>query len=181
MMLVEATIAFLLVIDVQERLLAAVANAVTVERNCAVLMKAASEMDVPAVVSEQYPKGLGKTVPALAELVGADAIFAKVEFSCARDPVLMAHIEGLGRKQAILCGLETHICILQTALELQHRGFEVFVLVDATGSRTDSSKAIARDRMNAAGISVVTAEMVVFEMMKTAAAPQFKPLSKMIQ
>lgn len=181
MMLVEATTAFLLVIDVQERLLPAVANNVAVERNCAVLLKAASEMEVPAVVSEQYPRGLGKTVPALAELVGDDAIFAKVEFSCARDLGLMAHIEGLGRKQAILCGLEAHICVLQTALELKRRGFEVFVAVDATGSRADSSKEIARDRMNAAGIAIVTAEMVVFEMMKTAAAPQFKLLSKLIQ
>jgi nicotinamidase-related amidase len=104
-----------------------------------------------------------------------------VEFSCARDPALMAHIESLGRKQAILCGLEAHICVLQTALELKQRGFEVFVAVDATGSRAGLSKEIARDRMNAAGITVVTTEMVVFEMMKTAAVPQFRPLSKVIQ
>lgn len=181
MMLVETTTAFLLVIDVQDRLLPAIANKDVVERNCAILMKAASQLGVPAIVSEQYPKGLGKTVPALAELVGNDAIFAKMAFSCARDPALMAHLEGLGRKQAILCGVEAHICVLQTALELNHRGFEVFVAIDAAGSRDDLSKEIARDRMSAAGISVVTTEMVVFEMMKTAAAPQFKLLSKLIQ
>ena len=78
MMLVETTTAFLLVIDVQDRLLPAIANKDVVERNCAILMKAASQLGVPAIVSEQYPKGLGKTVPALAELVGNDAIFAKM-------------------------------------------------------------------------------------------------------
>jgi nicotinamidase-related amidase len=180
-MLVSAATAFLLVVDVQERLLPVIADNAEVERNCSILMQAASQMEVPVVVSEQYPKGLGRTVPALAELAREDAIYVKVEFSCARDPALMAHIESLGRKQAILCGLEAHICVLQTALELKQRGFEVFVAVDATGSRAGLSKEIARDRMNAAGITVVTTEMVVFEMMKTAAIPQFRPLSKAIQ
>ncbi|WP_309085747.1 hydrolase [Chelativorans sp.] len=180
-MLIDAAKAFLAVIDVQERLLPVIADNEAVERNCSILIQAAGQMNVPTVVSEQYPKGLGKTVPGLADLVKGDAIIPKMEFSCARDPALMKLMEQFGRKQAILCGVEAHICVLQTALELQQRGFEVFVAVDATGSRSQSSKEVARDRMNAAGISLVTTEMVVFEMVRTSAAPQFKALSKLIQ
>lgn len=180
-MLIDAANAFLTVIDMQERLLPAIADNEVVERNCSILLQAANQMNVPTVVSEQYPKGLGQTVPGLAGFVKGDAIFPKVEFSCARDSALLKQMEQLGRKQAILCGVEAHICVLQTALELQQQGFEVFVAVDATGSRSQASKEIARDRMNAAGISLVTTEMVVFEMVQTAAAPQFKALSKLIQ
>lgn len=180
-MLIDASSAFLTVIDMQERLLPVMADNEAIERNCSILLQAANQMNVPSVVSEQYPKGLGQTVAGLAGFVKGDAVFSKVEFSCARDSYLIEQMEQLGRRQAILCGIEAHICVLQTALELQQRGFDVFVVVDATGSRSQASKTIANDRMSAAGISLVTTEMVVFEMLQTAAAPQFKTLSRLIQ
>ena len=180
-MLIDASSAFLTVIDMQERLLPVMADSEAIERNCSILLQAANQMNVPSLVSEQYPKGLGQTVPTLAGFAKGDAIFSKVEFSCARDSALIKQMEQFGRKQAILCGIEAHICVLQTALELQQQGFEVFVAVDAIGSRSQASKIVASDRMSAAGISLVTTEMAVFEMVRTAAAPQFKTLSKLIQ
>ncbi len=180
-MLIDAAKAILMMVDVQERLLPAIAHKAAVEKNSAILLQAARQMQVPAVVSQQYPKGLGQTVPSLAQFVPEGSTFDKVEFSCARDPALMNHIAGLGRTQAVLCGVEAHICVLQTALDLKDRGYEVFVAVDAIGSRADLSVDVARARMAAAGVSLVTSEMVVFEMMRTAASPQFKALSKLIQ
>lgn len=180
-MLIDAARAFLMVVDVQERLLPAIAHKADVESNTAILLKAARQMQVPVVNSQQYPKGLGPTVASLAQLVPENATFAKVEFSCARDPVLMDHIDSLGRRQTVLCGVEAHICILQTALDLKERGYEVFVAVDAIGSRADLSRDVARERMAATGVTLVTSEMVVFEMMRTASSPQFKVLSKLIQ
>lgn len=180
-MLIDSDTAFLLVIDVQERLLPAMADPAEVERNGSILMEAANKMDVPLLLSEQYPRGLGQTVQGLASSAGENAVFAKVDFSCCRDAAIMAQIERLGRKQAVLCGVESHVCVLQTALDLKHRGFDVFVAIDATGSRTHQSRQIAHDRMIAAGVTVVTTEMVVFELLKTAAASQFKSLSKLIQ
>lgn len=180
-MLMDADAAFLVVIDMQERLLPAMKDNALVEHNCSILMQTARQLELPTVVSEQYPKGLGRTVQALADLAPEGSVFPKVEFSCARDPNIMAHIEGWSRKQAILCGVEAHICVLQTALDLKQRGYDVFVAVDATSSRADPSKEIARDRMIASDITVVTTEMVVFELVRTAASPQFKTLSKLIQ
>lgn len=180
-MLIDAAQAFLMVVDVQERLLPAIAQKEAVERNSAILLQAARQMQVPAVVSQQYPRGLGQTVASLAQHAPENATFDKLEFSCARDPAIMAHIDGLGRRQAILCGVEAHICVLQTALDLKERGYAVFVAFDAIGSRTELSRSVAGDRMAAAGITMVTSEMVVFEMMRTAASPQFKVLSKLIQ
>lgn len=181
MTLLDAKSSFLLLIDMQERLLPVISGSDIVERNCAILLQAARQMRVPGIISEQYPKGLGKTVPALSQLASADAIMEKVEFSCARNADLIARIEATNRKQAVLCGVESHICVLQSALELKARGFDVFVAIDGTGSRNDQSKEIATDRMLAAGVTVVTTEMVVFEFARTAASSDFKYLAKLIQ
>lgn len=180
-MLIDAARAFLMVVDVQERLLPAIAHKADVEGHSAILLKTARLVQVPVVNSRQYPTGLGPTVASLAQLVPDNATFDKVEFSCVRDPVLMGHIDGLGRRQALLCGVEAHICVLQTALDLKERGYDVFVAVDAVGSRADLSRTVACNRMAAAGVTLVTSEMAVFEMMRTAASPHFKVLSKLIQ
>lgn len=179
--MIDAEGALLLVVDVQERLLPAMSEPAVIERNCSVLMESAQQLGVPMLLSEQYPKGLGHTIPSLAANAPEGSTFAKVDFSCCRDAAIMKEIENFSRKQAILCGVESHVCVLQTALDLQQRGFDVFVAIDATGSRSEESKQIARDRMVAAGVTVVTTEMVVFELLKTAASPQFKALSRLIQ
>lgn len=180
-MLINAASSLLLIIDMQERLLPAISDASDVERNCAILIKAASRRGAPLVVTEQYPKGLGRTVPGLSELLPQNSTMEKLEFSCARNAEIMKRLEATGRKQVVVCGVEAHVCVLQTAMDLQSRGFDVFVAIDACGSRREESKQVASARLSAAGISVVTTEMVVFEMLETAGSPDFRELSKLIQ
>ncbi len=180
-MLLEASRSALVVVDVQERLAPAMTAGEAAIARCAVLMQAASRLAVPIVISEQYPKGLGPTVKALAALVPADARVAKLTFSCAGEPAFAARIAALKRGQFILCGMETHVCVLQTALGLAATGARIAVVEDAVASRRPSDTAAALRRLERAGVDVVTSEMVVFEWLGRAGTPEFKALSALIR
>ncbi len=183
-MLLDAGKSSLLLIDVQERLLPAMHEADRVVRNAALLLTAATTLAVPVTVSEQYPRGLGHTVP---ELVAPDANvwrFEKLSFSCWRDRPLANHLIGLheaGRPQVILAGIEAHVCVLQTAIDMAMAGFAVFAVADAMSSRRPSSAELAFERMTANGVQVVTTEMAVFELLGQAGTPTFKALSALIK
>lgn len=181
-MLISAAKSFLLLIDMQERLLPAMAAARETERHCAILLKAAKRLDVPIAVSEQYPKGLGHTVPALRGEIGNAPVFEKLAFSGWRDEALKNHLTAhheAGRPQAILAGIEAHVCVLQTAIDLAQAGFAVYVAADATSSRAPSP--LAFDRMRQGGVEIVTTEMVVFELLGKAGTAEFKGLSALIK
>ncbi len=180
-MLLDAAHSFLVVIDVQERLAPAMTAGDDAIDRCALLMKAARRLEVPVLLTEQYPKGLGATVPALAELAPPDATVAKLHFSCAEDPRFIDKVETLRRDHAVICGIEAHVCVLQTALGLADRGYAVIVVEDATASRRPADKAAALRRMERAGVTIVTAEMVVFEWLGRAGTPEFKDLSQLIR
>ncbi|MFN0193121.1 MAG: hydrolase [Aestuariivirga sp.] len=183
-MLIDATKATLLLIDMQERLLPAMAAPDEVEKRCSILLKAAKALDVPVAASEQYPKGLGHTAPALREEIGNAPVFEKTTFSCWRDPALKQHLiqhHEQQRPQVIVAGIEAHVCVMQTAADLTQAGFGVFVVADAVSSRAPSSVALALDRMRQYGVSIVNAEMVVFELLGKAANPAFKMLSGLIR
>lgn len=180
-MLIDPSRSLLLVIDVQERLAPAMSDSVAVVRNAAILLQAAVEMKVPALLSEQYPKGLGITLPELRRLAREEDIYYKMEFSAAKSPSIEKRLSSESRDQIIVAGIEAHVCVLQTALDLGGSGRSVFVVADAVDSRRAESKAVALDRMRVAGIEVVTTEMVVFEWLRSAAAPAFKALSKLIR
>ena len=183
-MLIDARKSFLLMVDMQERLLAATSGAEAAERGCALLLKAARIMGLPVLASEQYPKGLGHTVHALREELGNAPILEKVEFSCWRNEALRAELIRLheaGRPQAILAGIEAHVCLLQTALDLAAAGFSVFAVADAMTSRSPHSVALAQGRMTHAGVAVANAEMVVFELLGRAGTAEFKALSALVR
>ena len=180
-MLVDRARSQLLIVDVQERLLPAMAEAEQVLRACSLLMTAAARLDVPITVSEQYPKGLGPTVPALANLVAENRVLAKVDFSCAADPAIRDRLDTEGRDQLVVAGIEAHVCVLMTAMELIDAGREVFVVADAVSSRRQSSADLALDRLRAAGVSVVTTEMVLFEWLRRAGTEEFKEISRLIK
>ena len=180
-MLLSAARSALLVIDVQERLTPAVAEADRVIAKSRILAQAAKALSIPAVASEQYRKGLGITVPALAELFDESARIEKMTFSCAGEPAIMAALTGAGRDQIVLCGIESHVCVLQTALALRALGRQVFVVADAVSSRAPESVALALNRMAQAGVGVVNTEMVVFEWLERAGTPTFKALSALIK
>lgn len=180
-MILNRTRSVLLVIDVQERLAPSMADSTETIRNCGVLMKAAARLGVPMIVSQQYPKGLGPTVPELAALAPADAVFDKVHFSCAANPDIEARIESLARDQIVVTGMETHICVMQTALGLAERGFGVSVAGDATSSRRNADRDLAFRRFAHSGIALVSTEMVMFEWLEQAGTPEFKELQALIK
>ena len=181
-MLLDASKASLLVIDIQDRLLPAMAEPERVTAKTTILMTAARELGLPITISEQYPKGLGRTVPALA---ANDAkVFEKLSFSCWRDPAMKEHFIKLhegGRPLVVVVGIEAHVCVLQTCADLYNAGFGVFAVTDAMSSRASASADLAFRRLGHEGIQIVNTEMVLFEMLQTAGTPQFKALSALIR
>lgn len=180
-MLTAANNCCLIVVDIQERLLPAISAPNRVVANSRILVAAAKALGVPVVASEQHPRGLGPTVPAVAEALPTDAVMEKIHFSCLRDEAMRRRIAGLNRRQAVVVGIEAHVCVLQTVDDLLGAGYEVFVVADATASRTELSHATAMARLAQTGASVVTTEMVVFEWLERAGTPVFKALTALIK
>jgi len=180
-MLIKAEESVLLVVDVQERLLPAMAEPDLVVDNITRLIRSARRLAVPIVASEQYRKGLGLTVAPLRTLMEEDERLEKLHFSCAQDPDIAARIESLGRRQIVICGIEAHVCVLQSALGFQSRGLSSFVVADATSTRSQDSKRLALERLGAAGINVVSVEMVLFEWLNQADTPAFRDLRELIK
>ncbi len=175
-MLIRAAESVLVVIDIQERLVPAMQAPARTLRNTRMLLAAAAECGVPAILTEQYPKGLGHTVPEIAGAAGESAVIPKTHFSCMEEPAFRDAFKALGRRQAVLVGMEAHICVVQTAASLLEEEYDVFVVSDATASRTLESEQACLTRMTASGAFVVTTEMVVFEWLGKAGTPAFKRL-----
>jgi nicotinamidase-related amidase len=180
--------AALLVVDIQEKLCPAMpADAVErVIRGTTVLLEAARRMKLPVVVTQQYPKGLGATVAALAEPIGAlDPAqlhrFDKLEFSSAATPEFAQLYPKLGRDQWILVGMETHVCVLQTARDLRRRGAAVHVVSDAVSSRTKANYRVGLSQMREMGAVQTSLEVVVFDLLQRAGSDDFKAMSKRIK
>lgn len=165
--------AFVLV-DMQERLAATMPRRAEVVAAAVLLAGAASILDVPVLVTRQYPKGLGDTVPELASTVVEVPPVDKVSFSCPAEPAFRQRLADLRRRQVVLAGMETHICIAQTALALLAEGYDVHVVADATCSRRDADHLVALDRLRMAGAVVTTAESAVYEALGEAASNEFR-------
>ena len=172
-MLMNRRNSLLMIIDVQERLAPAMDDPRQVISNSARLVGAAKAMGVPFVITEQYPKGLGQT---MIDVRHEAAFFSKLYFSCAREPEIMRAIQETGRRQIILAGAETHICLLQTAMDLKGQGYEVFVVSNASSSRDALQNMMALQRMAHDGIDIVTSEMVIFEWLEKAGTDEFKQI-----
>ncbi|MCC7121692.1 MAG: isochorismatase family protein [Gammaproteobacteria bacterium] len=169
----------LLVIDIQQRLGDAMPGKVLnrVLQNSSLLVRAAQLLDVPILHTEQYPQGLGPTHPLVLDaLPSGRKYFAKTAFSCMNADGFPAAIASLQCRQAVLVGMEAHVCVLQTAMDLAATGAEVFVVEDAICSRRLENYQNALDRMRAAGVSIVSAESVVFEWMGDSRHPLFKTI-----
>jgi nicotinamidase-related amidase len=180
-MLIKADQSCLIVIDVQERLVPAMQAPARVIRNSQTLMTSATRLDIPMLLTEQYPKGLGRIVPELQDLAKGGKVLEKMHFSCMNDPIFAAEFKALERRQAVIVGMEAHICVMQTGVNLMEQGYEIFVVTDATSSRTLESEKACLDRLSAAGAGIVTTEMVVFEWLGRAGTPEFKDLLKRIK
>lgn len=169
----------LLLIDVQERINGVMADQTHVSRQ-EVLLEAFTILETPVVTTEQYPRGLGATVPELANLLPSPAI-EKMTFSCARQNQAMAAIEATGRKQIVVTGIETHVCVMQTALDLLERGYEIHIPHDAVNSRRALDKKWALHRMAAVGAVISATESVLFELLERCGTDEFKAVSKLVK
>lgn len=180
-MLLSRDRSVLVIVDLQERLIPAVGDAARVLRNAGILMKAAGALEVPVIVTEQYPKGLGPTVEPLRALVAGDSVIEKISFSCTGAPAFLDRLDRTGRDQIVLAGAETHVCVLQTVLSLRAAGRGVYLVADATTSRAPVSVEMGIARMRGAGTEIVTTEMVLFEWMERAGTSSFRAISALIK
>jgi nicotinamidase-related amidase len=174
--------AALVIIDVQEAFRPAMPEFATVATRIGRLAKAASLLGVPIVVTEHYPKGLGHVVDEVRSALPADQkIIAKTAFSCCGEQTFAEHVNQLGASQALLCGLETHVCVCQTASDLIASGVQVHLAVDCVLSRTADSRAAGLTRMQNTGVIVSTMEMALFELMQDAKHPQFRAVHQLLK
>lgn len=171
----------LLVVDVQGKLAELMHDKETLFKNIRILIQSAKILDIPILWCQQAPAALGPTVPEIAELLGGCEPVNKSSFSCCGCEELNNKLEELGRKQVLLCGIETHVCVYQTAVELIERDYEVDVIADAVSSRTQANKEIGLDRMAEEGARISSTEMALFEILRTADHPQFKQIAKLVK
>lgn len=172
--------AVLLVIDIQERLAPVMYSGDQVIDNANILLQVSSTLDIPVIVTEQYPKGLGKTVGSICENLHQAKAFEKSNFSaCVTD--VLSELNELGRKKIIITGMETHVCVFQSVRDLLALGYEVFVVKDAVSSRTEENYKSGLHLMSQMGAVVTNLETVIFDLLKRAGTPEFKELSKLIK
>ncbi len=177
-MLIQRERSLLLVIDIQDRLMAAIPEAQAIIANSAWMLRLAARLNVPMLASEQYPQGLGRTVAALRDLLPSDAVMEKTCFSCAAEPACRARIDACGRDQILLVGAEAHVCVLQTALGLLAAGKEVYVLADGISSRYARDAELAIARLRAEGVRIASREMAAFEWLQQAGTDLFREISR---
>lgn len=171
-----------LIIDIQDRLLNAVFDKSLVENRANVIAKAANILKIPVIVTEQYPKGLGNTILSLKESLGDNArYFEKTAFSALDNNEIKEAVRKEDKKQIILFGIETHICVNQTAYALLEEGYEVHVIRDACGSRSEIEYSSGLARIKDNGAHIITAEIALFEWLRGAKHPNFKEVQSLIK
>src|SRR5690348_6510672 len=171
----------LLVVDLQERLVPAIFENKRVVENCMRLIGATAVLKRPMYVTEQYPKGLGRTLAGVAAAVPNFAPLEKVAFSACGAEGLIARLEAASVSDVILCGVETHVCVSQTCLDLLEADYRVFVVDDAMSSRTKENHLIGMQRMRAAGAVIVSTEMIIFELLERAGTDEFKKILPLVK
>lgn len=170
----------LLIIDIQEKLVPVMKYKDQVIKNSLILINAAKEMNFPVITTEQYPKGLGPTVPELLDLIDNDNIFAKNSFTAYTGEVKEA-LKSLGRKKVIITGMETHVCVFQTARDLINDGYQVYLVKDGVASRTKDNFLNGLDLMKTLGAVITNTETAIFDLLKISGTPEFKLMSKLIK
>jgi len=174
----EADQCALIVVDIQEKLLPPIFQKEELVRNAKLLIRAAGLLKIPALMSTQYAKGLGQTVPEIASLLPETEAIDKDQFSCFGSDAFCTLLKRLPGKRntLLLCGMESHICVTQTALGALREGYLVHVASDAVSSRTDWNWKIGLERMRAAGAVISSTEMMIYELMRSSSSPAFKEL-----
>ena len=171
----------LIVIDIQEKLLPVMQGPEKVVKNASVLIQTAKSLNLPILWCQQVPKALGPTVGELSFLLDGIEPFNKSTFSCCGEDRFIEKIDALKPRTAIVCGIETHVCVFQTTTDLIKKGLDVHVIADATSSRTQGNKGIGINRMAKAGAVINSTEMLLFEFLRSARHEKFRELAKLIK
>jgi len=175
--------AVLVVIDVQERLCVAMDEKVLqkLSRNIGILLDSAAVLDIPVLITEQYVRGLGATLPELKEKTAGAPCYEKMAFSCCGSAEFIEKLKETGRTQIVITGMESHVCVLQTVIELRDAGFNVHIVKDAIMSRSKHNWRTAIEAMTLAGAVPTCTESVLFQLLKVAGTDEFKLLSKLVK
>jgi len=171
----------LIVVDVQGKLVELMHEKEVLFRNVQILIKAARILEIPILWCQQCPQSLGPTTPQIAELLAGCQPIDKATFSCCGNEDFKTALAGLSRRQIILAGIETHVCIYQTAADLLAQGYSVDIVADAVSSRTLANKQVALRRLSVQGANITSTEMTIFELLRTADHTRFKQVAKLIK
>ena len=179
----DASGALLLVIDIQQRLFDAMGDKVqkTISAYVPKLIQGARLLELPVMVTQQYTKGLGPTIEPVAAVLEGIGAFEKMSFSVMGDEQIRAAIENSGRRQIIVCGIETHVCVYQSVMDLLQAGYEVHIPRECVGSRAKNNWEVGLGLMQQAGASITSLETVLFSLLKHAGNPVFKPVQALIK
>ena len=179
--MISRTAAVLVIIDIQGNLAQAMFDKENLFANTVKLIKGFQVLNLPMIITEQIPAKLGKTLPQIADEMEGFHPIAKDSFSCWDEHNFREKLEALSRRHVVLLGIETHVCVYQTALDLIDNGYNVYLVADAVSSRTPENRQIGIDAMKSAGAHITSTEMVLFELLRTAADPKAKELFKIVK
>ena len=170
-----------LVVDIQEKLFPHMNGKDTLLGKCSILLEGLKVLGVPLMVTEQYPKGLGSTIGPLKDILDQQEPFEKMAFSCCDEPAFRLALERSGHSQIIICGIEAHVCVLQTTVDLLELGYHPVVVADCIDSRNPGDKAIALERMRREGALITSCESILFELARMAGTDEFRKISSLVK
>lgn len=170
-----------LVIDIQERLIPVMHEKDQLINNCEILLNGLKALNVETAVTQQYSKGLGETIPQIKECLENFSPIEKADFSCFEEKEYEAWLKQTGKQNVVICGMESHICVLQTAIDLKAAGFNPIIVVDCVASRTDKNKQIGLERLRHEGIMITSYESILFELTRSAKSPAFRTISGLVK
>jgi len=179
--MLDAERSVLLVVDVQEKLFRVAFKREKLVDNLQRLIKGIQVLEVPVLLTEQYPQGLGPTIKEITLLLTNIKPIPKTSFSCCGDRAFLKELEKLDRRQVLISGIESHVCVYQTAADLICSGYEVHVVSDAISSRTEENREIGLKMMGRLGVNLTSTEAVLFELLKVAGGDKFKAISQIVR
>lgn len=168
-------------VDVQERLFPHINNNELLENKLTRLIKGLKELNIPFIINEQYKKGIGETIPSIKELIIEDKAYEKTTFSCCKNGETLQAIKALNKKFVIVAGIETHVCVLQTCLDLLEEGLQPVLVTDCTNSRKENDHNMAIERLVQAGVIPTTFESILFELTVDSKNKSFKTISSLVK
>ena len=170
-----------LIIDIQERLFPVMREKEKLLTNCKILLTGLETLKIPVLATQQYTKGLGDTLPEIQSVLSNFLFVEKKDFSCCDEPVFVEKLKQTRAKNVIICGIESHVCVLQTAVDLKDAGLNPVVVMDCVSSRTKENIEMAKERFRYEGIMMTSCESILFELTRTAGSAEFKAISALVK